>query len=97
MGGLCLGPVNTCGVHALSYGLAGKYHMSHGLANALLLPEVLRFNKPNCLARFGAMAKEIGLPYRYDNQQNADAVIDEFLKNDERVLLECLIDPMDLV
>ena len=76
MGGLCLGPVNTCGVHALSYGLAGKYHMSHGLANALLLPEVLRFNKPNCLARFGAMAKEIGLPYRYDNQQNADAVID---------------------
>lgn len=76
LGGLCLGPVNTCGVHALSYGLAGKYHMSHGLANALLLPEVLRFNKPACLARFGAMAKEIGLPYKYDNQQNADAVID---------------------
>ncbi len=76
LGGLCLGPVNTCGVHALSYGLAGKYHMSHGLANALLLPEVLRFNKPACLARFGAMAKEIGLPYRMDNQQNADAVID---------------------
>lgn len=43
-GGLCLGPVNTSAVHALSYGLAGKYHFSHGLANAVLLPAVMLFN-----------------------------------------------------
>jgi alcohol dehydrogenase class IV len=43
-GGLCLGPVNTAAVHALSYGLGGQYHVSHGLANAMLLPTVMRFN-----------------------------------------------------
>ncbi len=46
LGGLCLGPVNTTAVHALSYGLGGQFHIPHGLANALLLPAVLNFNSP---------------------------------------------------
>ena len=32
-----------------------------------------------------------------ENMERAEEVIDEFLNTDERVLLECLIDPMDLV
>lgn len=43
-GGLCLGPVNTAAVHALSYPLGGEFHISHGLSNAILLPSVMRFN-----------------------------------------------------
>lgn len=43
-GGLCLGPVNTAAVHALSYPLGGEYHIPHGLANAILLPAVMEFN-----------------------------------------------------
>lgn len=43
-GGLCLGPVNTSAVHALSYPLGGEYHIAHGLANAILLPAVFAFN-----------------------------------------------------
>ena len=43
-GGLCLGPVNTAAVHALSYPIGGEYHISHGMANAILLPTVMRFN-----------------------------------------------------
>lgn len=31
-------------VHALAYPLGGHYHIPHGLSNALVLPEVLRFN-----------------------------------------------------
>jgi alcohol dehydrogenase len=31
-------------VHALAYPLGGHYHISHGLSNALVLTEVLRFN-----------------------------------------------------
>lgn len=34
---------------------------------------------------------------RLENMAKADEVIDEFLKQDESVLLECIIDPMDLV
>lgn len=33
-------------VHALAYPLGGHYHIPHGLSNALVLPEVLRFNAP---------------------------------------------------
>jgi alcohol dehydrogenase len=33
-------------VHALAYPLGGFFHVSHGLSNALLLPEVMRFNAP---------------------------------------------------
>lgn len=31
-------------VHALAYPIGGHFHVPHGLSNALILPEVLRFN-----------------------------------------------------
>ncbi len=31
-------------VHALAYPIGGRYHVPHGLSNALVLPHVLRFN-----------------------------------------------------
>lgn len=34
---------------------------------------------------------------RLENMDKADEMIDEFLEKDESVLLECIIDPMDLV
>ena len=60
-GGLCLGPVNTSAVHALSYGLGGKFHVAHGLANAILLPEVLRFNLSASPERHAAVALALGV------------------------------------
>lgn len=59
-GGLCLGPVNTAAVHALSYGLGGKYHVSHGLANAILLPEVMKFNLPASPLKYKEIASIFG-------------------------------------
>ncbi|MDR1631968.1 MAG: iron-containing alcohol dehydrogenase [Dysgonamonadaceae bacterium] len=59
-GGLCLGPVNTAAVHALSYGLGGKYHISHGLANAILLPEVMKFNLPASPDKYREIALAFG-------------------------------------
>jgi alcohol dehydrogenase class IV len=59
-GGLCLGPVNTAAVHALSYGLGGKYHISHGLANAILLSEVMKFNLDAAPEKYGNIAFTIG-------------------------------------
>ena len=42
-------------VHALSYPLGGKYHIAHGVSNAILLAPVMRFNESACRERL-AMA-----------------------------------------
>jgi alcohol dehydrogenase class IV len=70
-GGLCLGPVNTAAVHALSYGLGGKYHISHGLANAILLPYVMLFNLPACVDKTAEIALALGIPKGPDAETTA--------------------------
>jgi alcohol dehydrogenase class IV len=53
--------VNTHAVHCLSYGLGGKFHISHGLANAVLLPSVLKFNLDASPERHAAVAIALGV------------------------------------
>lgn len=56
-GGYCLGPVNTAAVHALAYPLGGQFHIPHGVANAMLLPHVMRFNEPAVGVRHAEIAR----------------------------------------
>ena len=51
-GGLAITASGTTAVHALSYPLGGKYHIAHGISNAILLAPVMRFNEPACQERF---------------------------------------------
>lgn len=60
LGGFCLGPVNTAGVHALSYPLGSLFHLAHGLSNALLLPYVMEFNIPAAVCRYAQVAIALG-------------------------------------
>ena len=60
-GGLCLGPVNTAAVHALAYPLGGRFHIAHGVSNAVLLPHVLRFNFPAATERYAEVAGALGV------------------------------------
>ncbi|MDO6544225.1 iron-containing alcohol dehydrogenase [Photobacterium sanguinicancri] len=48
-------------VHAIAHQLGGFYHIPHGLANAVLLPYVLRFSVPACRDRMSELAALIGL------------------------------------
>lgn len=59
-GGLCLGPVNTAGVHALAYPLGGEFHLPHGLSIALMFPSVVRFNLPALPERHATLAAALG-------------------------------------
>lgn len=54
-GGLAITASGTTAVHALSYPLGGKYHIAHGVSNAILLMPVMRFNEPVCRERFAAV------------------------------------------
>jgi alcohol dehydrogenase len=60
LGGFCLGPVNTAGVHALSYPLGSTFHLAHGLSNALLLPYVMEFNYVAAPKRYADVAIALG-------------------------------------
>lgn len=59
-GGFCLGPVNTAGVHALSYPLGSMYHLAHGLSNAVLLPYVMEYNIVASPERYADVAVALG-------------------------------------
>lgn len=75
-GGLCLGPVNTAGVHALSYPLGGRFHVPHGAANALLLPHVLEFTLPAAPERYAAVAEALGVTRAGDGLSRARGGVD---------------------
>jgi alcohol dehydrogenase class IV len=60
-GGICLGPVNTGAVHALAYPLGGRFHIAHGVSNAVLLPHVLRFNLSAAPERYAEVAVALGI------------------------------------
>lgn len=44
--GVAITASGTTAVHALSYPLGGKYHIAHGVSNAMLLTPVMKFNEP---------------------------------------------------
>lgn len=76
-GGFCLGPVNTAGVHALSYPLGSLYHLSHGLSNALLLPWVMEFNIPAAPGRHAEVAVALGCTRGQDDMETAMAGVEK--------------------
>jgi alcohol dehydrogenase class IV len=70
-GGMCLGPVNTGAVHALSYPLGTEFHIPHGLSNALLLPYVMEFNLPKAIIEYANIAKVIGAESGHTDEETA--------------------------
>jgi alcohol dehydrogenase class IV len=71
-GGVCLGPVNTAAVHALSYPLGSLYHLPHGLSNALLLPYVMAFNLHASPSRYADVASALGCEREKDDIATAE-------------------------
>ena len=75
-GGLCLGPVNTAAVHALSYPLGGEFHIPHGLSNAILLPSVMKFNMPSNIKRHADVAIALGCQPGKNDEETAQRGVD---------------------
>ncbi len=81
--------------HSMAHKLGARWHLPHGMANSLLLTEVMRFNAsprpekmgtfpqyayPDCLARYAKIAKYIGCEGKTD-----EALFDELLVRIERL------------
>ena len=54
--GLAFTRANVGYVHAIAHQFGGKYHTPHGLANAILLPYVLKFSSPSVTEKLAKLA-----------------------------------------
>jgi alcohol dehydrogenase class IV len=54
--GMAFTRANVGNVHAIAHQLGGKYHTPHGLANAIMLPHVLRFSASATVGRLATLA-----------------------------------------
>ncbi|MHC8333607.1 iron-containing alcohol dehydrogenase [Pseudomonas sp. LB3P25] len=70
-GGLALTGAGTAAVHALAYPLGGKFHVTHGVANAMLLPHVMAFNMDSCAERLKRAACVCGVALESDSDERA--------------------------
>jgi len=75
--GIAIANAGTNGVHALAYPLQGLHRVRHGIANSVLLPYVMDFNKLGDLERFAEIAQLLGVPTgSMSLQQAAQASVD---------------------
>lgn len=84
-GGICLGPVNTAAVHALSYPLGSMYHLPHGLSNALLLPYIMEFNLQTSANQYAQVAMALGCDRQDDDLTTAKSGV----KKTKDLIREC--------
>jgi alcohol dehydrogenase class IV len=71
---------NVGNVHALAHQLGGLYHTPHGLANAIMLPPVLRFSRAQVVPKLAVLAQRARLG-RED--EPADELAQRFLDSVE--------------
>ena len=65
-------------VHAIAHNFGAYYHIPHGLANAMVMPYVLDYSKPNCAARLASLAEHCGM--REGNESTGD-LADKFISH----------------
>ncbi|RQS33936.1 iron-containing alcohol dehydrogenase [Burkholderia sp. Bp8990] len=70
-GGLALTAAGTAAVHALAYPLGGMFNVTHGVANAMLLPHVMAFNLDAIEGRLSNVARALDLVAKADTDADA--------------------------
>jgi alcohol dehydrogenase class IV len=75
-GGAAITGSGTTAVHALAYPLGGKFHIAHGVSNAILFAKVMAFNKDACVSRLASLC-DVVYPGEYTKSadQKADIII----------------------
>ncbi len=76
--GIAFGYSDVAADHCLAQALGGFYDVAHGVACAVFLPAVTKFNIPAETKRYAEIAKHMGLDTRgKSDREAADMVVDE--------------------
>ena len=79
LAGVSLANAGVGAVHALAYPLGGKYHIAHGIANALLLPYVFNVTGKTCIKEMVEIADFLSLGDFSDRPHQALNAVIEYL------------------
>ena len=74
--GMAFANAPVAAVHALAYPLGGRYHLPHGLTNALVLSPVLRFNQPAAATLYAELERALNPQASSDDQVASLAFIE---------------------
>lgn len=72
-------------VHALAHALGGKYNVPHGLANAIILPKVLKAFGKKAVKKLAILADAVGIGEGNTPTIKASLFIEEIEKMNERM------------
>ena len=102
MGGLAFSNAGLGMVHAIAHQLGGFYDTPHGVANAIMLPYVMRFNMSACADRYADIAQAFGFDIgQLTTEQAAMAAILYIEELKKRIKIpkfsETAFDPKDAV
>jgi len=81
LAGLSLAIANVGMVHALAQTLGGIYGLRHGVANAMLLPYVMAFNRIGCREKYARVAALLGGETRKLSLDEASRAAVEIVRN----------------
>ncbi|MBQ0719145.1 MAG: iron-containing alcohol dehydrogenase [Gammaproteobacteria bacterium] len=91
--GLCINAAAVGNVHAIAHQLGAWYGTPHGLANAVVMPEVLRFSKDAVVDRLAELADLIELGNRADTPSiKADNFINAVVQLNESFGISAKLD-----
>lgn len=90
LAGMAFANSPVAAVHALAYPIGGMFHIPHGLSNALILKEVMRFNAPVCYREYSDLAPHVfpDLGDEPEGQGRCSAFIERLGDLSERIGLE---------
>ncbi len=84
-GGFAFSRVGVGNVHAIAHTLGGLYNTSHGLANAVILPYVLKDYGPVIHKKLAYLAECVGLKFGGTEEERANAFIAEVEAMNDRM------------
>lgn len=73
--GCAFGAAGTAAAHALQYPVGNLTHTPHGDGVASLLPYVMEFNRPACVAPFAQIARTLGLGGQNSDDENLSRIL----------------------
>ena len=76
LAGMAFANAPVAAVHALAYPVGARFHVAHGLSNALVLPHVLRFNAPAAAQHYAELSEILAPDAQGSQEARSMAMVD---------------------